>query len=96
MPPEILQIKLLKLASDDMVHDLLHMHWINCIQNALTYKTGLCGAKHSNWTIFVVVPVTSASSWQAAWHVEIGANVTAYTNTNEKLTREENTQVQKG
>lgn len=43
---------------------------------------GLGGAKHSNWTIFVIVPVTSAPGWQAGRHVEIRANVSAYAETN--------------
>ncbi len=60
----------------------------------LTHNTGLGGAKHSNWTIFIIVPVTSASSWQAGRHVEIRANVSAYTNTNENLTDQGNTDVQ--
>ena len=59
----------------------------------LTYKSGLGGAEHSNWTIFIVVPVTSTSGWQAGRHVEVGANVSAYTNTNEDLTEEGNTQL---
>lgn len=28
-----------------------------------TYKSGLGGAEHSNWTVFVVVPVTTAPGW---------------------------------
>lgn len=53
--------------------------------DAPTYKTSLGGAKHSEWTIFVIIPVTSASSWQIGRHVEVGANVSAYTSTNETL-----------
>lgn len=48
-------------------------------ENALTYKTGLSGPKHSNWTIFIIVPVSSAPSWKAGWHVEIGADISACT-----------------
>lgn len=77
-----------------------HTYWFTqyqnksyCVWNVLTYKTGLGGAKHSNWTILIIVPVTSASGWQAGWHVEIRADVTAYTDTNENLRAEGNTNV---
>lgn len=58
---------------------------IYCIYNTLTYETGLGGAKHSNWTIFIIVPVTSASSWQAGWHVEVRAKVSAYAKTQTRI-----------
>lgn len=50
-----------------------------------TYKTSLGGAKHSEWTIFVIISMTSASSWQIGRHVEVGSNISAYTSTNETL-----------
>lgn len=52
-------------------------------QNELTNESGLGGAKHSDGTVFVVIPVTSTSSGQAGRHVEVGANVSAYATTEE-------------
>lgn len=77
-----------------------HIHFfttskIKCRSNVLTYETRLGGAKHGDWTILIIIPVTSASRWQAGWHVEIRANVSAYANTKEKLTEEELTRLKK-
>lgn len=55
-------------------------------QDELTNKSSLRGSKHSDGTVFVVIPLTSNSSGQAGWHVEVGANESAYATTEESLT----------
>lgn len=55
-------------------------------QDELTNKSSLRGSKHSDGTVFVVIPLTSNSSGQVGWHVEVGANESAYATTEESLT----------
>lgn len=52
-------------------------------RNELTNESGLSGAKHSDGTVFVVIPVSSTSSGEAGRHVEVGANESAYATTGE-------------
>lgn len=52
-------------------------------RSELTNESGLSGAKHSDGTVFVVIPVTSTSSGEAGRHVEVGANESAYATTEE-------------
>lgn len=47
-------------------------------QTELTNESGLSGSKHSDRTVFIIVSVPSSSSGQVGWHVEVGANVSAY------------------